>query len=83
VARAVEPTKLEEPVVDPGFGVFDGVGGVHDDEDDGTAVFLAADHAPEPLHHLAAAAAGGQDDPQVDGGDVDAFVVQLRRSERS
>ena len=72
---------VEEPVVGAERGVFDGPSGVDDDQVGDPTVGLAAQHAAHALDHLTAAAAGGEDDGEVGGGDVDAFVEDLRRGD--
>ncbi len=72
---------VEEPFVGAERRVFDGPGGVDDDQVGDPAVGLAAQHPAHALDHLAAAAAGGEDDGEVGGGDVDAFVEDLRRGD--
>jgi len=54
---------------------------VHDDEAGGSAVGLAAEHTAHALDHLTAAAACRDDDGEVGGRDVDAFVENLRGSD--
>lgn len=58
-------------------GILESTGDAYDDEAGGPNVGFAAQHASHPLDHLASAAAGGEDDGEVGGRDVDAFVEDL------